>query len=30
MKYVAEVAVCSQVNTKHKNTVQAEYKIVEC
>jgi hypothetical protein len=29
MKYVAEVAVCSQINTKHKNTMQAEYTIVE-
>jgi hypothetical protein len=28
--YVAEVAVCSQINTKHKNTVQAKYTIVEC
>jgi len=26
---VAQVAVCSQVNTKHINTVWAEYTIVE-
>jgi hypothetical protein len=27
---VAQVAVCSQRNTKHINTVLAERKIVEC
>jgi len=27
---VAQVAVCSQMNTKHINTVWAECKIVEC
>jgi len=30
MLYGAEVAVCSQINTKHINTVWAERKIVEC
>jgi hypothetical protein len=28
--YVAQVAVCSPINTKHKNTAQAECTIVEC
>jgi len=27
---VAHVAVCSQINTKHINTVWAERKFVEC
>jgi len=27
---VAQVAVCSQINTKHINTVWAEHTIVEC
>jgi len=27
---VAEVAVCSQINTKHINTVWAERTVVEC
>jgi hypothetical protein len=27
---VAQVAVCSQINTKHINTVWAQRKIVEC
>jgi len=27
---VAQVAVCSQINTKHVNTVWAERAIVEC
>jgi len=27
---MAQVAVCSQINTKHINTVWAERKIVEC
>jgi hypothetical protein len=27
---VAQVAVCSQINTKHINTVWAERSIVEC
>jgi hypothetical protein len=27
---VAQVAVCSQINTKHINTVWAERTIVEC
>jgi hypothetical protein len=30
MMHVADVAVCSKKNTKHKNTVQAEYTVVEC
>ena len=30
MLYVAEVAVCSQINTKHINTVWAERTVVEC
>jgi hypothetical protein len=30
MKEVAQVAVCSQVNTKHINTVWAKRAIVEC
>jgi hypothetical protein len=27
---VAQVAVCSQINTKHINTVCAERTVVEC
>jgi len=27
---VTQVAVCSQINTKHLNTVWAERTIVEC
>jgi hypothetical protein len=27
---VAQVAVCSEINTKHINTVWTERKIVEC
>jgi len=30
MLQVAQVAVCSQINTKHINTVWAERTIVEC
>ena len=30
MVKVAQVAVCSQINTKHINTVWAERTIVEC
>ena len=30
MMYVAQVAVCSQINTKHINAVWAERTIVEC
>ena len=30
MLYVAQVAVCSQINTKHINTVWAEHTVVEC
>jgi len=30
MMDVAQVAVCFQINTKHKNTVWAERTIVEC
>ena len=30
MMYVAQVAVCSQINTKHINTVWAERTVVEC
>ena len=30
MLKVAQAAVCSQINTKHINTVWAEHKIVEC
>ena len=29
MLYVAQVAVCSQINTKHINTVWAERTVVE-
>ena len=29
-KKVAQVAVCSQINTKHINTVWAERTVVEC
>jgi len=27
---VAQVAVCSQINTKHRNTEWAERTVVEC
>jgi len=27
---VAQVAVCSEINTKHINTVWAEFTVVEC
>jgi len=30
MLYGAEVALCSQINTKHINTVWAERTVVEC
>jgi len=30
MLEVAQVAVCSQINTKHINTVWAERTVVEC
>ena len=30
MLKVAQVAVCPQINTKHINTVWAEFTIVEC
>ena len=30
MLKVAQVAVCSQINTKHINTVWSERTIVEC
>ena len=30
MLQVSEVAVCSQINTKHINTVWAERTVVEC
>ena len=30
MLYGAEVAVCSEINTKHINTVWAERTVVEC
>jgi hypothetical protein len=30
MTEVAQVAVCSQINTKHINAVWAEHTIVEC
>ena len=30
MLKVAQVAVCSRINTKHINTVWAERTIVEC
>jgi len=30
MLYGAKVAVCSEINTKHINTVWAERTIVEC
>ena len=26
----AKVAICSKINTKHTNTVWAEYKILDC
>ena len=30
MMYVAQVTVCSQINTKHINTLWAERAVVEC
>jgi len=30
MLYGAGIAVCSEITTKHINTVWAEYRIVEC
>jgi hypothetical protein len=30
MLYSAKVAVCSEINTKHMDTVWAERAIVEC
>ena len=30
MMYKAKVTVCSQINTKHINTVCAERTVVEC
>ena len=30
MLQVAQVAVCSQINTKHINTVWAQRTVVEC
>jgi hypothetical protein len=30
MVEVAQVAACSQINTKHPNTVWAERTVVEC
>ena len=30
MMYVAQFAVCSEINTKHINTVWAERTVVEC
>ena len=30
MLQVAQVAVCSQINTKHINTVWAERTVAEC
>ena len=30
MLYVTQVAVCSEINTKHINTVWAERTVVEC
>jgi len=30
MLYAAEVAVCSEINTKHKNTAWTERTTVEC
>ena len=30
MFYGAEVTVCSEINTKHMNTVWAECNILEC
>jgi len=30
MLKVAQVAVCSQINTKHINTLWAEHTVVEC
>jgi len=30
MLHGAEFAVCSEINTKHINTVLAEFKILKC
>ena len=30
MVYVTNVAICSQINSKHINTVWAERTVVEC
>jgi len=30
MMYVAQVAVCSEINTKHVNTAWAERTVAEC
>jgi len=30
MLYVAQVAVCFHINTKHLTTVWAEHTVVEC
>jgi len=30
MLYGAQVAICSEINTEHINTVWAESKILEC
>jgi len=30
MLYVAEVTLCSQINTKHTNTVWTKRTVVEC
>jgi hypothetical protein len=30
MMYEAQIAFCSQINTKHINTVWAERTVVEC
>ena len=30
MLYGAEAAICSEINTKHINTVWAECTVVEC
>jgi hypothetical protein len=30
MVYVAQVAVCSEINTKHLNIVLVEYTILKC
>jgi hypothetical protein len=30
MLYGVKIAICSEISTKHINTVWAEYKILEC